>query len=216
MNKIYIFSGLGVDESVFDRIDLGNLDVEFVPWIKPDKNENIGSYARRIQENIKGDNPILIGLSFGGMLCVEISKIRKTDKIILIASAKLPRELPLLYRVAGALQLNKLIPSAVLKFHNFITNWLFDANSKDEKKLLRSIIKDTDPDFLIWAVNEIVNWKNNILPENAFHIHGDRDKIIPLRNVKTDYIIKNGGHLMTVSHSREISELVQQLVQKKN
>lgn len=216
MNQIYIFSGLGVDERVFDAIDFGSLDVEFVAWIKPDNNENIGSYARRIQKNIKDDNPILVGLSFGGMLCVEISKIRKTDKIILLASAKTESELPFIYRAAGCLKLNKIIPTSVFKVHTFITNWLFDAHSKDEKNLLRNIINDTDPEFLKWAVNEIVNWKNQISPQNVYHIHGNRDKIIPVRNVKTDYIIKNGGHLMTVSHSREISGLIQQLVQKKN
>lgn len=99
MNKIYILSGLGVDKRVFDKIDFGNLDVEFVDWIKPQKKESIESYARRIQESIKTENPILIGLSFGGMVSVEISKIRKTERIILLASAKIKSELPLMYRI---------------------------------------------------------------------------------------------------------------------
>ncbi|MBU8881517.1 alpha/beta hydrolase [Kaistella sp. DKR-2] len=212
MNKIYIFSGLGVDKRVFDKIDFGNLDVEFVDWITPQKKESIENYARRIQENIKTENPILIGLSFGGMVSVEISKIRKTQKIILLASAKIKSELPLMYRISGICNLHKMIPNSVFKFHTFITNWMFGARSAEEKKLLRNIIKDTDPDFLSWAVNEIVNWENQITPENALHIHGDRDKVIPLRNVKADHIIKNGGHFMTVSHSAEIGVMIRNIL----
>lgn len=93
-----------------------------------------------------------------------------------------------------------------------MTNWMFGVRSGDEKKLLRDIIKDTDPDFLRWAVNEIIKWKNQITPENALHIHGDRDKIIPVQNVKADQIVKNGGHFMTVTHSGEIGVLIKNIL----
>lgn len=80
MNKIYIFSGLGVDKRVFENINFGNLNVHFVDWIEPLKNESLEDYAKRISIPFKDDNPILIGLSFGGILAVEISKIIKTKK----------------------------------------------------------------------------------------------------------------------------------------
>lgn len=89
MNKIYVFSGLGVDKRVYDNIDFGTLDVEFIDWIEPLKNESLESYAFRISKKITEENPILIGLSFGGMLAAEISKIINVKKIILIASAKI-------------------------------------------------------------------------------------------------------------------------------
>ena len=78
MNKIYIFSGLGVDQRVFDKIDFGNLDVEFIDWIEPLKNESLSDYAKRISQSLTDSNPTLIGLSFGGMIAVEISKILQT------------------------------------------------------------------------------------------------------------------------------------------
>ena len=31
-------------------------------------------------------NPILIGLSFGGMMCIEIAKLIPVEKVILISS----------------------------------------------------------------------------------------------------------------------------------
>jgi hypothetical protein len=55
MSKIYVFSGLGVDERVFDNIDFGRLDVEFIDWIEPLNNESLESYAFRISKKINSE-----------------------------------------------------------------------------------------------------------------------------------------------------------------
>lgn len=187
MSKIYIFSGLGVDKRVYDNINFGNLDVEFIDWIELIKNESLENYAFRISKKINSENPILIGLSFGGMLAVEISKLIKVKKVILIASAKTKVELPFVYRLFGKLKLNQLIPNPILKHQNFITNRLFGIESNEEKLLLKSILQDTDSNFLSWAINEIANWKNEISPENYIHIHGNKDRIISLHCNKEVY-----------------------------
>lgn len=211
MNKIYIFSGLGVDQRVFDNIDFGNLDVEFIDWIEPLKNESLDSYAKRIAQNLTVPNPTLIGLSFGGMVAVEISKILQTKKVVLIASAKTKSELPEIYQLAGKLKINKLIPNQLLTNQNFITNWFFGLETKAEKQLLKRILKDTNPNFLSWAINEILNWKNEVQPNNCFHIHGNKDRIIPVKNVKADFVIENGGHFMTVNKAEEIEMIIKRI-----
>ena len=211
MTKIYIFSGLGVDQRVFDKIDFGNFDVEFIDWIEPLKSETLENYAKRISLSLNQANPILIGLSFGGMIAVEISKILQTKKIILIASAKTRNELPKIYQLAGKLKLNKLIPKSLFKKQNFITNWFFGLETTAEKQLLKRILKDTNPNFLTWAINEILNWKNEVRPNNIFHIHGNKDRIIPIQNVSADFVIENGGHFMTVNKAQEIERLIKHI-----
>ena len=214
MNKIYVFSGLGVEKRVYDNIDFGTLDVEFIDWIEPLKNESLENYALRISEKITCDNPILIGLSFGGMLVAEISKIINVKKIILIASAKNKFELPFVFKLSGKLKLNQLLPYSILKSQNFILNWLFGIESNEERQLLKSILNDTNSMFLKWAINEIVNWKNEIYPENCFHIHGNQDRIIPIKNVKADFVVKNGGHFMTVNKAKDIENIILNLIEK--
>lgn len=210
MNRIYIFSGLGVDKRVFDNIDFGDLDIEFIDWIDPLVKESLGNYAIRISQKITAKNPTIIGLSFGGMIAVEISKILQTKKIVLIASAKTKDELPKIYHIAGKLKLNRFIPNSFLKKQNLFTNWFFGLQSKSEKELLKKILKDTDPNFLSWAINEILNWKNEEQPNNCIHIHGSKDRIIPIQNVKADFVIENGGHFMTVNKSNEIERIIRQ------
>ncbi|KAA5534362.1 alpha/beta hydrolase [Paenimyroides baculatum] len=210
MRKIYIFSGLGVDKRVFDNIDFSDLNIAFVDWIDPIKNETFESYAKRISKDFEKD-AILIGLSFGGMLAVEVSKIIPVKKVILIASAKNKSELPKWFLLAGKLKLNRIVPSSLLKTTNFITNWLFGATTSTEKLLLKNIIKDTDPRFLKWAVDQIVNWKNLSVPQNCIRIHGTNDRILPAKYLKVDYKIKNGGHFMTVNKAKEIEVIIKKL-----
>ena len=210
MNKIYIFSGLGVDRRVFDNIDFSDLNIVFVDWIDPLEKESFERYAFRISEDFEKDS-ILIGLSFGGMLAVEVSKIIPVKMVILIASAKNKNELPKWFLFAGKLKLNRIVPSSLLKTTNFVTNWLFGVNTPAEKLLLKNIIKDTNPTFLKWAINQIVNWKNLTVPQNCIHIHGINDRILPSKHLKVDYTIKNGGHFMTVNKAKEIEIIIKKL-----
>ena len=212
MNKIYIFSGLGVDKRVFENIDFGNLNIEFIDWIEPLKNEPLSEYSKRISKKVSAEKPILIGLSFGGIVATEISKFIETENVILIASAKNKFELPSLYRFVGKLNIHKLIPSSLLKSHNFLTNWIFGIKEKEDKILLAKILKETDAIFLKWAINEIVNWKNIEKPKRSLHIHGNKDRIIPVRNIQADFIINNGGHFMTVNKSKEIEKIIKNAI----
>lgn len=212
MNKIYIFGGLGADKRIFEKIDFGNLDIEFIDWIEPLDNENIKNYVRRISEKLISPNPILLGVSFGGILTVELSKILDVKKVILIASVKNKDELPKFYRIAGQIKLNKLIPTQIFKRQNFITNWFFGISSKSEELILKSILIDINVNFLKWAINEIVNWRNEISPKNLVHIHGNMDRIIPLKtNMKVDFIIDGGGHFMTMNKSQDIEKIIKNL-----
>lgn len=40
------------------------------------------------------------------------------------------------------------------------------------------------------------------------HIHGDSDRILPIRFITADFIVKNGGHFMTVNKAQEITKLL--------
>jgi len=211
MKKAYVFSGLGVDKRVFDNMDFGDLQVEFVDWITPEKTESLQQYALRLSGCIDTENPVLIGLSFGGMIAAEISKTMRCRKTILIASATNARELPALYRFLGVLNIHRFIPAFVLKKRTVLTDWLFGITSDEDRCLLTAILKDTDPLFLRWALTAVLNWTTNSSPTQIFRIHGDKDRIIPLNLVKADYVVKGGGHFMTVNKADEISSVIRNI-----
>ena len=207
---LYIFSGLGADERVFQRLDFSGYSVTFVKWIVPQHNETIENYAARLIAQITCAKPTLIGLSFGGLIAIEVAKQIDTEKVILIASARMKNEIPFYYRFAGQLRLHRLLPTRLLKSSNFITNWFFGTSSTFDEQLLRQIMADTDPTFLQWAIDKVVRWKNQTQLENIFHIHGTRDRILPLSFVKCDLTVKGGGHLMTLNKADELNQILRQ------
>ena len=72
--NIYCISGLGADEKAFDRLKVNGYSLHHLKWIPPLANENLSSYARRKLNDIKENNPIILGLSFGGMIAIEMAK----------------------------------------------------------------------------------------------------------------------------------------------
>jgi esterase/lipase len=120
--ELYIFSGLGADESIFQRLDFSGFNTNFIKWIVPNDKETIENYATRLIDQITSTKPILIGLSFGGLMAVEVAKQIGPEKVILISSAKTKKEIPCYYRWAGQVRFHKLLPTTLLKSSNFITN----------------------------------------------------------------------------------------------
>lgn len=202
-NTIYILSGLGADRRVFQHLDLSGYNIVFLDWIKPESDETLPSYASRLSARITSDRPVLVGLSFGGMLAVELSKLINCQRLILISSAATSKEIPLLYRIAGKIGMHRLLLINVIRRANILTYWLFGVKSKAHKLLLKMVLRDIDPHFLRWALDSIVRWKNQTIPDNLFRIHGSTDRILP--NSHGQVIIKGGGHLMVLEKADEVS-----------
>lgn len=212
MKEIYFLSGLGADKRVFKSIILPSYKVNHIEWILPLTNESIEGYSKRLVSQINSSHPILLGLSFGGMMAVEISKHIEIEKIILISSAKTKKEIPFYFRWIGFLRINKILSAEFLKKSNPLTNWFFGVSSSEDKRLLKDILKETDPIFLKWAIDKIVNWSNAEIFKNRMHIHGSADKILPIQFVKYDFKIEGGGHLMILNKAGEINKILNDLI----
>jgi len=213
MPKIYFISGLGADKRAFSFLDLSFCDPIFIDWIKPLKNESLKDYALRLRQSISENSPIIVGISFGGMLVSEMARADKNVKAIIISSNKTSKEFPKYLKLGRYFPVYKLIPGN--KFIRLLIafEWILGAKGKLQKKLLREIIKDTDPHFLKWAIHAILNWKNIETTPNIIHIHGSEDKLLPVRLINADYIIKGGSHLMLMDNNKEISFLLKELIQ---
>ena len=216
MIPVYIFSGLGTDERVFQYIDFSGFTVHYIKWVTPLKAETIQSYAKRITEQIHVHIPILIGVSFGGMMAVEVAKLIAVDKIILISSAKTRHELPFYYRLAGILQFHKLLPARLLKYPNRFAYWLFGAKTRLDKDLLAAILRDTDKDFLRWAIDVIAKWNNEYKHTDLIHLHGTADKIFPYRFIKGAIPVQAGGHFMIVDKAELLTTMLRKFLSLSN
>ena len=91
---VYFMPGMSANSLIFERIKLpSKFHSHFLEWIPPLKSESLKDYSVRLSKSIKHQNPILIGVSFGGLIMQEVSKIINAKKVIIISSVKSRNEL---------------------------------------------------------------------------------------------------------------------------
>lgn len=213
---VYFISGLGADERSFKFLRLPGINPQFVYWEKPGKNEPLREYCRRLALQIDVTKKVIIvGLSFGGIVAQELSKIIQVDKLIIISSVKSEREFSFQLKLVRFFRAHKIVPSRFLKWSNLLTdNYYFSVESPEESKLLKQIIKDTDRHFMKWAIGEIMKWSNPVPFNGMVHIHGCRDRIFPVGNIKNFHPVQNAGHFMIVNRAEEISQILESEISK--
>lgn len=212
--RIFVISGLGADHTVFGQLSLPGYELVHVQWVETKKGESLAEYATRLLPQITEKNPIVMGLSLGGMLALEVSKQIPTEKVISLSSATCYRELPFRYKVARVLRLHKILPVHWFAKGNRFTNWLFGAKKQHDKEILKGVFDRLDQKFLYWALNAVLNWKNTHLPANMYRIHGTADLILPAdHKARYDHLISGGTHLMLMDQPEEVADAIRAVLQ---
>lgn len=57
--NLYLFSGLGADDRVFESLDFGEIEPKVVEWISPEKDGRLEKYTKRLQPKINLQGEIL-------------------------------------------------------------------------------------------------------------------------------------------------------------
>lgn len=211
--KVYFISGLAADERVFRHIQLpDHYKAIHLNWLPPLPNESLPAYAVRLSEKIDtGEKFCLIGLSFGGMIAVEIARRLRPEKLILISSIPCPDHLPSYYKLVGVLRLHRLVPMRLIRTASIFKR-NFTSETSEDKLMLSSMIRESDPAFIRWALHAILTWKCPDPPSGIIHLHGTNDGILPLRFTKPTHLIKKGTHLMVLTRAREINVILKELL----
>jgi hypothetical protein len=71
---------------------------------------------------------------------------------------------------------------------------------------------ETDPAFIRWGINAVLNWSNEKTPESLTHIHGTRDEVFPYSFAKPTHVIPKGDHMLVISHANEINSIVSEVL----
>ena len=212
MRTIFCISGLGADERAFSKLKIHGHQLKVIPWLQPRPKETLEHYTARMRAGITEENPILMGLSFGGMVCIEIAKQIKVEKIIIISSIKSSEELPLWMRTVAKLKLNKILPVGSSKLTAPLQNHFLGVSTSEEKEMVSISRKKATKQYTDWAVHQAINWKNDWQHPEIYHIHGDNDRMFPIKKVKPQYILKDAGHFMIMNRAGEVSECINSIL----
>lgn len=213
---IYLFPGEGSDERIFSKIkfDTG-YRVVHITLPTPEAGATMSEYARVISSQVDTNGKyIFIGVSLGGMICCELADYMNPEKIIIISSAKCRNELPFRYRFQSAVPINKLVPKRIIKSGARFLQPIVEPDRKLHEDIFNSMLKSKNPDYYKRTVDMILNWDREKINKNIIHIHGTNDHTIPVRNVKADYTIAGGSHMMTLTRGEEINKLIGMILVK--
>lgn len=212
--NLYLIPGQGADQRLFEQLKFSTqYTVHHIKYATPSKSDNMERYAKLLAEQIDQSQPFgLIGTSLGGMLATEMGDFLSPEKIILISSAKTRNELPLRYRFQKRIPLYAIIPPAVVKLGAKILQPLVEPDRNNEKKTFKAMLNSKDPRFLSRTVRMIIQWNREGVDQKIIHIHGNKDKTLPLKLVKADYVIENGSHMMTLTRGKALSALIEKIL----
>ncbi|QKJ30063.1 alpha/beta hydrolase [Mucilaginibacter mali] len=215
MARIFLIPGLGADKRIYKNIKAGGPDDEliYIDWIEPSRGDTLSDYAQQLinKYNIR-DNDIVIGNSLGGMLGVEIANKVKLNKVILISSIKSINEAPFYFKLFKYLPVHRLIPGGLFAKMGGLIAPIFGKMYSVDAYMFNSMLQNTSPVFIKWAMGAALHWQNKTIPQNLYHITGDHDQVFNYREIKGATIIKGGTHIMIFDRAREINDILKQII----
>jgi pimeloyl-ACP methyl ester carboxylesterase len=203
--------GLGADPRLFYHQQKAFKNSFAPTWLAPQKDETLVHYARRWAQQLKlKKGCVLVGISFGGMVALEMVPIVKPRAVLLIGSCQSPYSVPLLLRVMGSLPGWPMLGKILARFFPYGRGWFLGVEKKEELDLLMKMFIESPDSFLQWTVKAIRGWEGfKGKGVKIRHIHGSQDRLIPRRNVKPDSVIKGGGHTIILTHPREVNGFIE-------
>jgi len=206
---VYFMPGLAASSTIFEYIALPEDQFEMVllDWFLPENKETLQQYALRMTKQIKHENPVLIGVSFGGILVQEMSTLIPTRKTIIVSSVKSNKEFPARMLLAKKTMAYKLIPTSLVANIETLVRYAFGENIVAKRiKLYEKYLSMRDKSYLDWSIENVILWSRTKPDENVVHIHGDKDGVFPIDKIKNCIVIKGGTHIMIINKFKWFNE----------
>lgn len=216
MSKIpvYMMPGLAASSTIFESIVLpvAIFEIVLLEWEIPLGKETLVEYAQRITKKIIHPNPVLIGVSFGGILVQEMAKFIDARKVIIISSVKTNLEFPRRMKVAKTTKAYQLIPTNLIANVESLSKFSFGTTIDKRLKLYEKFLRVRDKRYLDWAVEQIILWDRTIVDESVIHIHGDQDDVFPIKYIRNCIVVKGGSHVMILNKYKWFNENLPKII----
>lgn len=206
--------GLAASSSIFENIHLpeDQFEIVLLEWFVPKPKESLSDYALRMTKKIKHENPVLIGVSFGGILVQEMSQHISVRKNIIISSVKSNKEFPKKIKFAKRTLVYKLIPTSLLSNIELLTKLTLGDTANKRVKLYEKYLSMRDKKYLDWALENVILWKREKSQKDVIHIHGDKDEVFPPQYIKEFIPVKGGTHVMIINKYKWLNENLPKLI----
>ncbi len=210
--KVYVISGLGADFKVLERLQFPeNLEVVFIDWLIPEKDETFSHYVERMAEKIDVSEPFyLLGYSFGGILVQEIDKIKPAEKVVILGSIKSDKEKSRFIKIGEFTKIPKVLPERIFNEKSAVAYSLIRKLFDPKNPKILEYFTVRNPYYLKWSIEKVALWKFEENPK-VIQILGDKDIVFPIKYSKPEYIIQNGTHLFPATKHKDVSKILAEI-----
>jgi pimeloyl-ACP methyl ester carboxylesterase len=208
---IYFVPGLAASPEIFEFLQFpkDKFELHFLKWLIPlSMHEPIEAYAKRMSDLVLEENPVLIGVSFGGIMVQEMSKYLQCKKVIIISSVKSKNELSKGLRFIKKFKIYKLFPSKLVENIEIFSFLAFGNTSKKRLILYKKYFTVRDRKYLNWSIQNVLHWKHTKPFENILHIHGTADAVFSFKYIKDCIPVEKGTHIMIINRAKTISNII--------
>lgn len=216
MSKIpvYFMPGLAASSAIFERIDLSKEKFEIIllEWEIPLPSESLSQYAQRMALKVTHENPVLIGVSFGGILVQEMAVFLQPFRVIIISSVKTNLEFPRRMKVAKTTKAYKLIPTSLILNVENLAKFSFGEKIKSRLQLYEKFLSVRDINYLDWAIEQVILWERTEVDPSVIHIHGNQDDVFPIKYITNCIIVPGGNHAMILFRFRWLNEYLPEII----
>jgi len=206
--SVYFMPGLAASSLIFERIDLPLefFEVHLLNWELPIGEESLSDYAQRMAIKVTAPNPVLIGVSFGGILVQEMAAYLNPKKVIIISSVKSNIEFPRRMKIAKTTKAYKIIPTTIFSNIDKLTTFSFGKSISQRLKLYERYLSVRDIKYLDWAIERIILWDRTQIDKSVVHIHGEEDEVFPIEYISDCIVVKGGSHIMILNKYKWFNE----------
>ncbi|MUU78248.1 alpha/beta hydrolase [Winogradskyella endarachnes] len=215
LTHVYLMPGMAANPSIFEYIKLpeDSYKIHWLEWQIPNKNETLLEYAQRMCNFIKYSNVVLLGVSFGGILVQEMSKLIKVKKLIVVSSVKSHNELPKRLKLLKVTKAYNILPTQIVSNIDVLAKYAFGETIKKRVDLYKKYLSVNDKTYLDWAIKQVVCWDQEEAHPDAVYIHGDNDAVFPHSCVGNCIVIKGGTHIMIINKYKWFNENLPKLIE---
>ena len=207
---IYCIPGLWLDHRLFEKLSISGVELKYIDYIEPLSDEPIAGYAKRLSEKIEDTTFSILGMSLGGILAVEISRIKKVESLFLISTVKNKSEVPNIFKYMDLLPTKNKIASKLAIDASVAFKPYYDKSDAAGNKLFDAMIRSASVELLAWGIQEIANWKfNEEINCPFYHVHGTADLIFPIKNIDKAETVKGATHYMLYNNTDDISKRIE-------
>jgi len=205
---LYIIPGMAASVEIFENILFAEdkFSIHFLPWEDPiNRGENLEDYCYRCASRVKHDRPVLLGVSFGGVVAQEMAKYVDARLVVIISSIKTNVEFPRRMKLARATGLHRMLPTSLASRFKMLKNYTTGKLSRKLALYDKYLHKD-ESIYLDWALDRLMHWDRIEPISHLIHIQGTADPVFPIRYMKNYVPVQGGTHIMIINRFRWFNE----------